>query len=80
MDEALEALSKDERDARANQFMGWWYLTQENNSKRAIDFLEAVEESGIIDHHFVDRYGPHADITFQELTTLVRHLTYLREP
>lgn len=54
LDEALEALSKDERDTKANQFMGWWYLTQENEAKRAIEHLEAAEESGIIDHHQVN--------------------------
>lgn len=48
-DEALEALSKDKRDARAHQFMGWWHLTQEKHFKRAKDHLEAAQESGNVD-------------------------------
>lgn len=78
-DEALEALSKDKRDARANRFMGWWYLSQENDTTRAINYLETAEESGIIDRHLVNnRIG--TDDTFQEMITQVRHFTYLGEP
>lgn len=54
LDEAMEVLSKDERDAKANRFMGWWYLTQENDTTRAISHLKAAEESGIVDHHLVN--------------------------
>lgn len=44
--EALEALSKDECDAEANQFMGWWCLTQQNDTLSAISHLELAIQTG----------------------------------
>lgn len=50
LDEAREALSKDKLDAKANQFMGWWCLTQEDDATGAIDHLETALQSGIARH------------------------------
>lgn len=46
--EALKALSKDKYDARANQFMGWWCLTQQNDTSSAISHLELAIETGTL--------------------------------
>lgn len=79
LDEALKVLSKDKRDARANQFMGWWYLSQETDATRAIHYLKAAEESGIFDHLIVsNRSG--ANNASQEKITRARRFTYLGEP
>lgn len=53
LDEALEALSKDGLDARANQFLGWWSLTQGADIDVAIDYLETAIKSGSADNHLV---------------------------
>ncbi|KAG8162951.1 hypothetical protein KVR01_007429 [Diaporthe batatas] len=49
LEEALEAISKDKLDARANQFMGWWFLTQDDDTEGAIDHFEIAIKSGIQD-------------------------------
>jgi hypothetical protein len=48
--EAERALQNNENDARANQFLGWWYLSQEYDPDAAIHFLKNAAQQGRYDH------------------------------